>query len=112
MPFDKELDHFIKDPAETFRIAVNFETLLAVYQVLDPAAELSSCTLSARDSDTGDDTTDDVLDDTTGTINGDLAISPFFIAGANGEVHIIQFLATLTNGEILKESIQMMVEAK
>ena len=73
----------VKQPAETFPIAVNFAAELAAGETI------STATVTARDAVSGSNTSSTILSGLAG-ISGAI-VSQRVVAGASGEEHIIQF---------------------
>lgn len=93
---------FLKQPAESYTIAVEFAGKLP------SGASLSSGTVSAIRLDTGA-TDNSVLASTTATISGTQARVKIQ-AGTAGVKYKLTFLVTLSNGDIFEEAVAMDVE--
>jgi hypothetical protein len=95
---------FIKQPAESYTIAVEFTGKLPT------GATLTSGTVSAVRLDTGA-ADNSVLASTTATIVGTQARVKVQ-AGTSGVDYKVSFLVTLSNSDLLEEDIEMRVQAR
>lgn len=95
------MNSFLKQPVETYTIAVEFDGKLPT------GASLSSGVVAAYDL-AGTDASSIVLSGTTATISGTQA-SIKVLAGTHGVDYRLRFRVTLTNADVLEEDVLMQV---
>ena len=96
---------FFKQPSEQYSIGFEFAGKLP------SSTNLSSGTVSAKDLATGTDVSTTILGSTNATIVGTQAMV-MVKAGTTGAKYKITFLVLLTNGNVLEEDVQMVVDDK
>lgn len=93
---------FPKDPEEDYPIAVEFALQLP------SNTSISTCILSAIDTESGDDATADVLEDTDGLVQGtQVVLVP--MAGEDEHDYIVKLALTLLPTGDLVERLRMQV---
>lgn len=97
------MNTFIKQPAETYTIAVEFAGKLPL------GAALSTGVVACFDP-LGTDVSGALLIGTTAVIAGTQARIKVLAAGVHGVIYRIRFRVTLDNGDVLEEDVEMSVE--
>jgi len=92
-----------KQPTEAFFVGFDFVGLLKFAEILDGVES----SVSAK-NEAGDDTTATILEDGSAGVTGTI-LQARVTGGADGDVHLIKFVAKTNQGNIYEEDIRLSV---